>query len=121
MGSRGQYSISARMPRFRHATIARAKIRDYLLSPLNPQGKAAFFKSIGYTTRNADKFKKDILNGLKHNKAFVYEKNKRGDVAISVIMELGITKKVECVTAWCIEKGEKNPKLVTAYPRRKKR
>ena len=99
MGGRGKYSVSARMPRFRLATVPRAKIRDYLLSPKNPGGKAAFFKTIGYTTKNADRFKKDLLDGLKRNKAFVYTKNKRGDVSMSVIMELGVTKRVEVVTA----------------------
>lgn len=120
MGGRGQYSVSARMPRFRLATIPRAKIRDYLLSPKNPNGKAAFFKSLGYTTRNADRFKRDLLDGLKRNKAFVYTENKRGDVSMSVIMELGITKRAEVVTAWVVESGKKNPRLVTAYPRKAK-
>lgn len=120
MGGRGKYSVSARMPRFRLATVPRAKIRDYLLSPKNPGGKAAFFKTIGYTTKNADRFKKDLLDGIKRNKAFVYTKNKRGDVSMSVIMELGVTKRVEVVTAWVIESGEKNPHLVTAYPRKAK-
>lgn len=108
------------MPRFRLATVPRAKIRDYLLSPKNPGGKAAFFKTIGYTTKNADRFKKDLLDGLKRNKAFVYNKNNRGDVSMSVIMELGVTKRVEVVTAWVIESGEKNPHLVTAYQRKAK-
>ncbi|MSS51575.1 DUF6883 domain-containing protein [Collinsella sp. WCA1-178-WT-3 (M1)] len=120
MGGRGRYSISAWMPRFRLATVPRAKIRDYLLSPKNPGGKAAFFKTLGYTTKNVDRFKKDLLDGLKHNKAFVYAENKRGDVSMSVIMELGITKRAEVVTAWVIEAGEKNPHLVTAYPRKAK-
>ena len=121
MGGRGSYSITSRMPRYRHATIARAKIRDYLLSPKNSGGKAAYFKSLGYTTRNADSFKKDLLKGLRENKAFVYTPNKRGDVSISVIMELGVTRKEEVVTAWAIEAGSKNPHFVTAYQRKRKR
>ena len=105
MGGRGKYSISARMPRFRLATVPRAKIRDYLLSPKNPGGKAAFFKTLGYTTKNADRFKNDLLDGLKRNKAFVCTENRRGDVSMSVIIELGITKRTEVVTAWVIESG----------------
>lgn len=121
MDGRGSYSITSRMPRYRHATIVRAKIRDYLLSPKNPGGKAAYFKSLGYTTRNAGRFKKDLLKGLRENKAFVYTPNKRGDVSISVIMELGVTRKEEVVTAWAIEAGSRNPHFVTAYPRKRKR
>ena len=62
MGGRGRYSISARMPRFRLATVPCVKIRDYLLSPKNPGGKAAFFKTLGYPTKYADRFKKDLLD-----------------------------------------------------------
>lgn len=58
--------------------------------------------------------------GLRENRAFVYTPNKRGDVSISVIMELGVTRKEEVVTAWAIEAGSKNPHLVTAYPRKRK-
>lgn len=83
--------------------------------------RVAACKSLGYTTRNADRFKKDLLEGLRENKAFVYTPNKRGDVSISVIMELGVTRKEEVVTAWAIEAGSKNPHLVTAYPRKRKR
>lgn len=104
------------MPRFKSAVIPRAKIRDYLLSPKNTDGKAAFFKSLGYTTRNADKFVKDIRDGLKNCKASVTQPNGYGRVSIEVIMTLGLTRKEQVVTGWCIEPGEKNPKLVTAYP-----
>lgn len=101
----GRDAWSPRMPRFRRAVIERTKIRDYLLSPKNPNGKAAYFKSLGYTTRNADKFKRDILNGLKHNKAFVEKPNARGDIAMSVRMELGVTRRDMVVTGWILEAG----------------
>lgn len=121
MGGRGQSSTNSRMPRFRNAYIARSKIMDYLLSPKNTNGKAAYFKSLGYTTKNAGKLKRDILDGLKKSKALVYEKNRRGDVSMSVIMTLGLTRREEVVTAWVIEAGGKDPHLVTAYPRERKR
>lgn len=108
------------MPRFRNAIIRRAKIRDYLLSPKNIDGKSKYFKSLGYTTRNADKFINDLKNGLKDNKAVVYKENKRGDIMMTVTMTIGIHKIEEVQTVWCIEKGQKNPHLVTAYPRRKR-
>lgn len=75
---------------------------------------------LGYTAKNADSFKKDLLDGLKRNKAFVHAEDTCGDVSTSVIVELGITKRAEVVTAWVIEAGEKNPRLVTAYPRKAK-
>lgn len=115
------YSYTAsRMPRFKHAEIPRPKIRDYLVSPKNTEGKSAFFKSIGYTTRNADKLVRDIREGLRRNKALVTKRNKFGRVHIQVTMELGVTKRVKVTTGWCIEPGEKNPKLITAYPCREK-
>lgn len=121
MGGRGAYSYTAsRMPRFKHAVIPRAKIRDYLVSPKNTDGKAAFFKAIGYTTRNAGRFVNDIRKGIAGNTAVVTRKNGYGRVSIQVIMELGITRRAKVITGWCIEPGEKNPKLVTAYPFKEK-
>ena len=121
MGGRGVYSYTAsRMPRFKHAEIPRSKIRDYLVSPRNTDGKAAFFKAIGYTTRNASKLVSDIRKGLAGNIAMVTKKNKYGRVSIQVTMELGITKRATVITGWCIEPGEKNLKLVTAYPFKEK-
>lgn len=120
MGGRGQYSHStARMTHFKQANIPRQKIKDYLLSPKNPEGKAEFFKSLGYTTRNADKLVNDMRKGLKNNKADVMKPNKHGRIAIEVTMMLGITRKVEVVTGWCIDPGKKVPRLVTAYPKKK--
>lgn len=52
-----------------------------------------------YTTRNAVRFKRDLLKGLRENKAFVHTPNKRGDVSINVIMELSVTRREESVTA----------------------
>ena len=121
LGGRGAYSYTAsRMPRFQHAVIPRAKIRDYLVSPKNTDGKAAFFKAIGYTTRNAGRFVNDIRKGIAGNTAVVTRKNGYGRVSIQVIMELGITRRAKVITGWCIEPGEKNPKLVTAYPFKEK-
>lgn len=121
MGGRGAYSYTAaRMPRFKHAEISRPKIKDYLASPKNTDGKAAFFKAIGYTTRNADKLVEDIRKGLQSNPASITGSNGYGRVSIQVIMELGITKRAKVLTGWCIEPGEKNPKLITAYPYKEK-
>lgn len=121
LGGRGAYSYTAsRMPRFRNAAISRSKIKDYLVSPKNTDGKAAFFKAIGYTTRNASRLVSDIRKGLAGNTAMVTKKNGYGRVSIQVTMELGITRRAKVITGWCIEPGEKNPKLVTAYPLKEK-
>ena len=119
LGGRGAYSYTAsRMPRFQHAVIPRAKIRDYLVSPKNTEGKAGFFKTIGYTTRNADRLIGDIQKGLRDNKALVTKKNDFGRVSIQVTMTLGITRRIEVVTGWCIDPKQKNPRFLTAYPKK---
>lgn len=120
MGGRGSYGITSRMPRYGHATIVGAKTRGCLPSPKNPGGKAAHFESLGYATRDAGRFENDLLKGLRGNRALAHTPNKRGDASIGVIMESGVTRKEGVVTARAIEAGSRNPRLVTAYPRKRK-
>jgi uncharacterized protein DUF6883 len=51
-----------KLPAAEHAVIARAKIRDYLLSTSHPVGrfKASFFASLGYTNSNWRRLEKDF-------------------------------------------------------------
>jgi hypothetical protein len=49
-----------RLPNAEQAIIAAAKLRDYLLSPEESGGKAAFFARLGYTRANWDRFAADL-------------------------------------------------------------
>ena len=113
MGGRGAIS---RLPNYQRAVIVAEKLKNYLLSPMNGKGKAAFFASLGYRMQNFRRLKSDIQKGLKNNKAHIEEKrSKYGNKAYSVNMVLGIEKKAKKVTAWQIDKGDNRPRFITAY------
>ena len=69
--------------------------------------------------KNKKRFKADIREQLRKNKALKYEKDKYGGTAYQVDMPLGITKKRTVTTGWYAGKNEKLPRLVTAYPKKK--
>lgn len=121
MGGRGAASgYVTRLPNYNKAKVFNSKTRDYLLNPHKSNGKSEFFKDLGYTMKNANRLEKDIRNGLKTNKALEHEKDKHGNVAYQVVMQLGIAKKAAVVTGWQVDKGANVPRLVTAYPKKKK-
>ena len=62
--------------------------------------------------QNKDKLEKDLLNGLKNNKA-IEQKNTKYK-RYEVKMKLGVNKKVEIKTIWQID--NKKPRFITAFP-----
>jgi hypothetical protein len=46
--------LRVRLPNAERAVVADEKVRDYLLSPVNPRarGKAAFFRALGFDDSN---------------------------------------------------------------------
>lgn len=121
MGGRGSSSgTKSHLPNYKNAVIdVHGKLKNYLLNPKKSNGKADFFKSIGYNMKNHKTLEKDIRNGLKRNPATEYKTNKYGHTAYSVNMELGINKKSDVVTGWQIDKGDNKPRFITAYPKKK--
>lgn len=124
MGGRGagssKNSISSRrLPNYKNAIIPKGKIGNYLVNPSNKnnQGKAKLFNSIGYNMKNKERLEKDLLKGLKNNKATLQKQNKDTKI-YEVDMKLGINKKVQFKTIWQTKKKE--TKFVTAVPKERK-
>ena len=69
--------------------------------------------------KNSERLEADIREGLTKYKAMQFEPNQYGTVAYQVVMELGIDKKKEILTAWQIDKGSTRPRLITAYEYKK--
>lgn len=114
MGGRGAFSgFVDRVPNHDKATIAEAKISRYLLKP----GTRHYddFISVGYSSGNPEKLKRDLLKGLSENTAEGTYPNNHGDRSFTVYMKLGVTKRKLFRTGWQIDKGENNPRFVTAY------
>lgn len=111
-----------RLPHYKQAIIPQKKIGNYLLNPENPNsgGKPKFFKSIGYNMKGESRLIRDIRTGIATNPAKEYEPNEYGRVNYEVVMKLGVTRKADVITIWAIDKGEKIPRFITAYPYKKR-
>ena len=122
MGGRGAYSSSyTSVPNPSKAKIRGSKLTNYLLNPTKEPDKANLFKSLGYSMKNADRLKSDMIEGLKNNKAKkTNDKSVKNRTYYQVDMELGITDKQIIRTGWKRE-GKGRLEFVTAYPKRKKR
>lgn len=116
MGGRGAASgFTVRLPNYQRAVILNDKVKNYLLHPGKSNGKAAFFKALGYSMKDAKRFAGDIRRGLKENKALVYPANQHGRAVYNVIMNLGTSTRTPVLTVWQIDKGSNIPRLITAY------
>lgn len=114
MGGRGGFSgIVHRVPNYKNATVADAKITKYCLDPNRKHYKE--FTDVGYSKNDPERLKKDLLKGLAENEAESTFPNEHGDRSFTVYMKLGVTKKRTFRTGWQIDKGTNFPKFVTAY------
>lgn len=117
MGGRGKWSYtSGRIVNYNKAVIRRNKISDYVLNPSKAKGKDKFLKSLGYSMKNHERLKKDLLQGSKNNPVRVSEPNKYGRIHYQVNMEIGIDKKAKVVTVWVKDKGDSAPRFETLRP-----
>lgn len=108
-----------RLPNYTKAIFPKDKGGNYLLNPTKEPNKSKLFKSLGYNMKNADRFEADIRSGLAKNKATMFAPTQHG-IPAQVVMQLGINKQTEILTAWIIPKGSNIPSFVTAYKARTK-
>lgn len=108
-----------KLPNCKGAIIADAKIYNYLLNPLHPEGKskAKFYELIGYTVESADLLKSDLLT-LACSGVLVDEQVNRAGRKCVVIGGLKAPngKEYQLQTVWAIEPPDDIPRLITAYP-----
>lgn len=93
--------------------VAAAKLARYCLNPEKKHSKEFF--DVGYTENDSSRLFKDIENEFDPAKKRDARKGPRGDEQFSLSMSLGVTKKRMFTTAWQIDKGETEPRLITAY------
>lgn len=111
-----------RLPSYKQAKIPQEKVGNYLLNPENEKanGKWQYFVKLGYNMKNERQLIQDFKKGLERSTAKRYEADEYGRTNFEVVMEIGLTQKGKVQTIWAIEKGEKIPRFVTAYPYRKR-
>jgi hypothetical protein len=118
VGGRGAEIPIRRLKNYRNAVIESNKFTNYLLNPGKCPDKAKFFKGLGYNMKNAGRLEADIRKQLAVTKAIRFKSNKEDKVEYRVNMELGISRKAMVTTGWTMEKGERAPRFITAYPKR---
>ena len=107
-----------KVPNWRHATVDRRKLTDYLLSATHPVGrfKSRFFSALGYEAEESQVLEDDLLELLKAGYAESMETEFGTKFLVSgdVCGPNGSVARV--VAVWIILLGEENPRFVTAYP-----
>jgi hypothetical protein len=108
-----------RLPAAERAYVDPAKLRDYLLSPIHPEGqfKAAFFGRLGYRRANWPRLQRDLERLALSDSAIPAQPNQFGRLFELRIMLRGPTGDPRpVVTVWIVRREEDFPRLVTAYP-----
>lgn len=112
-----------KLPNAREARIDRDKILGYLLSPTHPRAraKAAFFSGFAFREERwqdlTDSLRKHALS---HGVATELETPFGRKYTVEGAMETPDKRNPLVRSVWIIEKGTEFPRLVTAYPLRKR-
>ena len=114
-----------KLPNQKDAIVPREKIVDYLLSTSHRDGrhKAAFFCSFGFTAESWEDLANALLqHGVDHEIANEEDSLFGRRYVVDGIMAMPDGRTAMLRSVWFIETGTNVPRLVTAYPvRRKKR
>lgn len=110
--------MSMKLPNRKNALIEKRKLTHYLLSLTDEDGKpkAEYFRKVGFNEINLKDFERALLAVVSHNEVKTVEKYKFGvKYVVEGLLEPPTGKKFMVRTIWSIDKGEKKPRLVTAY------
>lgn len=106
------------LPNYQNAFISDEKIYEYCLNPLHEQGKhkARMFKRLlGVSAKEGELLKVEIKNKLSSSPISNIRENRHG-IIYTVPMKISIfDKEANIITAWIIEHGDWNPRLITCY------
>jgi hypothetical protein len=101
------------------ALIEPAKVRDYLLSDSHPIGrfKAAFFRSMGYSSAEWQLLERDLRALVAASDAVRGQATPHGQkYEVRGILQGPSGRAAALITVWIVLAGEDAPRLVTAYP-----
>ena len=103
-----------KLPYRKHASVSKIKLQEYLLSDTHEVGKfkAKFFKKIGFSTTDITLLEQAFLQianseEVKEVIQTIYGEKYVIDGEINLVM---------IRTVWIIEKEQKYPRFITAYP-----
>jgi len=107
------------MPHGDHVLISADKIIGYMLSETHPVGrsKARFFRSAGYTEKNWRALERELRRiAVSGETVDTIESDYGIKYVIQGMMRTPVVKKVPIITVWIVEKSQRYPRFVTAYP-----
>lgn len=108
-----------KLPFRKNAHIPKEKLEEYLLSQTHAVGrfKAKFFSSLGFDQTNIDKLEKLLLFIAQNTEVKEVIRSEYGEkYIIDGKMKTPTGKIVKIRTVWIIEKDQKGPRFLTAYP-----
>jgi hypothetical protein len=109
-----------KLPSGKVAKIPIEKLEDYVLSEKHSTGKfkAKFFRKYGFDAYNVSLFKKSLGNIARSENVKSVQKTTYGTkYLLDGKINTPVGKMITVRTIWIIEKSEKQPRLVTAYPK----
>jgi uncharacterized protein DUF6883 len=113
-----------KLPNAHLAIVDRDKIVDYLLNPAHPDngGKAKFFLGLGFTVEQWQVFAEAVRTLATSCEVMEYVESQHGIKYIVIgRIETSSGRSPSIRTVWIVDKGNNNPRLVTAYPSEEKR
>lgn len=95
------------------------KVRDYLLSPVNPRtrGKPAFFRALGYTLEDWEQLRTalgDIARTCPAVPGQASEFGTKYEIRATITGPTGRQSAIR--TVWIVNAGEDRPRFITAFP-----
>jgi hypothetical protein len=110
-----------KLPNANLAVVPDEKVTKYLLDEYHPQnkGKAKFYEMIGYNKINPQSLAKTLHNLAENGTVTEVEPTARGT---KYVVEGSINapngRFYQIISVWIIQNTEKEPRLVTAYPKK---
>jgi hypothetical protein len=108
-----------KLPGVERAIVAEEKVREYLLSAVNPRarGKAAFFRALGFDDSNWSQLRDALLEIARNGTASLGQRSEFGAKYEIRATLAGPTGRESIIrTVWIIDTADSLPRLVTAYP-----
>ncbi|MBI3580972.1 MAG: hypothetical protein HY098_02670 [Nitrospinae bacterium] len=107
-----------KIPGFNRASVEKNKVAGYLLSVAHPIGKhkARFFQQFGFSLERVELLKE----ALEKHATYDFIKAEKTDFGVRYIIDAPLEspdgRNPEVRSVWFVEKGDKAPRFVTAYP-----
>src|SRR6266404_406005 len=102
-----------KLPHADHAKIEIAKLRDYCLNPLHPEGKhkaRVFAAALGFSPSDAEKLRALIVAAISTEDAITGATDEHGARYVVDFSTQGLRGMVTIRTAWIIDRDETVPR-----------